>query len=261
MTKKLEQDDYPPTWPAWCVKIGKALEAAEEASGAELEEKGEPPWVDAIGSEVVKYFVPTIRKLDFKDHGPLFIGKLLGHQRTLLKGENGLEKQLTRHAKRADEVDKLMRQKLNRRAYARWHQKALRWHAKYGAAWYSVDTRWNRVVKLKLRVISQGLKAAIDQPESEHAEFHRGYFEALGKELFDEQGNAAHEKLTSTTNIYMLMVVYWRWVRQLPSIPALHRFLCAVLGERQVGDIARTKGICRRFGIRLAPRGRPRKKR
>lgn len=261
MMSTAEASEFPNTWPAWVIKIEKELEAAEEAGGVEMEVKGQPPWVVPMRIELAKLFVPTVRKADYQENGPRFIGKILGHQRNFLKSENGLERQMVRGAEVMERFLEEMRRKLNRKAYARWRKKVAKWQAKYEPDAIRMSERFEAVVKLKLRVISHGIKLSIDQPQMEHKDFQRGYFEALNKEIYDDQGHLLHEKLSSTTMIYHLMATYWRWVKQLPSIPALHRWLCAVLGSSQVGDISRVKGICRRFGVHLAPRGRPRKKR
>jgi hypothetical protein len=261
MMSAAKERDYPSTWPAWVITIDKELEAAEETGGIEIEVPGQPKWVLLIRIELGKLFVPTVRKTDYLDNGPRFIGKVLGHQRKLLKGENGLARQLDRGADAVDRLLEEIQRRLNKKAYARFLKKAEKWQAKFEPDSLRMIERLETMVKQKVRVINRGLKLSIEQSEVEHKDFQRGYFEALDRELYDDQGHLLHEKLSSTTMIYHLMATYWRWVRQLPSIPALHRWLCAVLGASQVGDVSRVKGICRRFGVHLAPRGRPRKKR
>ena len=69
--------------------------------------------------------------------------------------------------------------------------------------------------------------------------------------------NAPGDMSTDATDLYLMLVMYWRWVVRLPSVSELHVWLVRRLGEKRVGEKKRVEKICQRIGLRLARRGRP----
>ncbi len=65
---------------------------------------------------------------------------------------------------------------------------------------------------------------------------------------------------TEATQIYKLMLTFWRFVDELPNTQVLFEFLSATLGQNVVGnDPKRVQQLCRRVGKKFRPPGRPRK--
>ena len=97
---------------------------------------------------------------------------------------------------------------------------------------------------------------ASDAPLEEAKEFHKGFADGVKSEVHWDEADLVMTPLP----IYFIMILCWPVVRKLPSTFALHKWLCVVLGTRQVGEYERVKKICQRFGIHLRRPGRPRKK-
>lgn len=89
----------------------------------------------------------------------------------------------------------------------------------------------------------------------EESDFHRGLADGLrgvGRE-------APGDRSTDATDIYLLLVIWWRFVARLSSVTALHKLVIACLGPARAGEKKRTSKICQRIGLKLSGRGRPRK--
>lgn len=63
---------------------------------------------------------------------------------------------------------------------------------------------------------------------------------------------------SDATEIYLLLVMFWRIVVRFESVTQLHLWLGRFLGPR-VGEKKRVEKICERIGLSLTTRGRPRK--
>ncbi len=89
----------------------------------------------------------------------------------------------------------------------------------------------------------------------DESEFHRG----LSTGLRGFGSGVPGDRSTDATQVYLALVVWWRFVAQLNSVTHLHRWLGLVLGPARAGERKRTEKICERIGLRFRPRGRPRK--
>lgn len=59
--------------------------------------------------------------------------------------------------------------------------------------------------------------------------------------------------------MYLVLVIWWRFIADCQSIAQLHAWLTRVLGPNRAGHLKRTEKICQRLGLKLKGRGRPRK--
>jgi hypothetical protein len=93
-----------------------------------------------------------------------------------------------------------------------------------------------------------------DLPAADAASFFAGKSQGiLGPSGADD--GSLHE--TSATKIYLLLILAWPTVSELPSVSVLHDWLKSRLGPRVVGEKRRVEKLCERMGLRLRGRGRP----
>lgn len=88
----------------------------------------------------------------------------------------------------------------------------------------------------------------------EASEFHRGLssgLQGVGHGVPGDRSNHA-------TDVYLALLVWWRFIPRLGSVTLLHRWLGQVLGPARAGDRKRTEKICERIGLKFRDRGRPR---
>ena len=250
------KNDLPEKWPKWVSKIVRDLEASENMTG-EFLLKGAPGWVPRIWIELIKLMFPKAKPDDYKESGIRFTGAILGHQQALLKGKNGLEKQYEKMTQAFEWMDEELRKKLSAKAYSRLVAESER-------LWPVIEKNLTQVEKMLVRkekAIKSALRLASEQTFEEQVDFFDAYSRAMNTEIYTEQDRPRYEKMSSTTTIYVLMTIYWPFIiKKIRAVPVLHTWLCSLIGETQVGNLDRVKGICRRFGIVLTHRGRPRKK-
>jgi hypothetical protein len=86
---------------------------------------------------------------------------------------------------------------------------------------------------------------AIEQEYEDTAKF----FAALGRAVQRRPATGADIGRTNT-RIYVFLLIHWRSVEKLGSVPALHKVLCKVFGDRLVGvKVKRVEKICERVGL------------
>lgn len=64
---------------------------------------------------------------------------------------------------------------------------------------------------------------------------------------------------TPATEIYLVMLHFWRRVDGMKSVHELHQWLIRVFGSQRIGDLKRIEKICQRIGLSYRKPGRPRK--
>ena len=252
-----EEQVWPATWPSWVIQSLDELQVAESAMKDELLPHHAPEWAWRVLGELVKIANPTIRVANIGESGPRFLGRVVGHLEWLLKSDNGIQKAYESVDEAFERFDTELRKKLSKKAYARFLAEG----EKYQPDVDRFLTAAGKVLETKSVLIGSVKLLADQQPFQENQDFYDGYGHALNVEVIEDDGHFRNEKLTSTTNIYCLLLMFWRYViNRIPSIFLLHVWLCRVLGSKQVGEIGRVKMICHRLRITLGPRGRPRKR-
>lgn len=89
----------------------------------------------------------------------------------------------------------------------------------------------------------------------DESEFHRGLSAGLHGLGPDSPGDRSND----ATEVYLLLVIWWRFVVRFDSVTVLHAWLTRTLGPARAGERKRTEKICQRIGLRFRERGRPRK--
>jgi hypothetical protein len=104
------------------------------------------------------------------------------------------------------------------------------------------------------RAVTRVFTSARKQTPREQADFFKGYADTVW-EMPDARS-------TTTTKIYMFMVLYWREFEALAksgrfSVRHLHDLLCKLFGSHLVGDRKNIEKMCERKGLHFRGRGRP----
>lgn len=111
----------------------------------------------------------------------------------------------------------------------------------------------NSLISLELEEDIATTEAKLNSGEME--DFHKG---ALAAARMLNGRNKAND----ATDIYIFMVICWRWVETMTSVDELHDALTLFLGRNRIGaDVDRTRQICKRVKKRFRAPGRPRKSR
>lgn len=85
------------------------------------------------------------------------------------------------------------------------------------------------------------------------SDFHRGLSDGLRGVGRDVPG----DRSTDATDVYLVLVLWWRFVARLSSVSELHVFIGRCLGPKLVGEKKRTEKICQRLGLSFRAPGRP----
>jgi hypothetical protein len=246
-------EDLPEHWSPWVAQTMSELYAAEEVLFPYIPESA-PNWVHDLLFEVVKVMQPTT-KLNFVDEpGEALLGSVAGHFRHILEAENGLPKQLENLGSISEKLDAEMRKNWGKRKYERYMHRNRRFIADVERFFELQEICYEK----KYEALERCFSGAIKLPLKEQADFFGAYAKALTTELFDADGQSLHQ--TTSTPLYVWMVIFWRYVRRMPSATAVHQWLCRLFGPQQVGELGRIKQLCFRHKIRLRHQGRPKKK-
>jgi hypothetical protein len=254
---KTETDtgEWPERWPEWVKAVLRDLETSADEIGP-IGANDAPAWVERLQLELAKQSIPTIKIDRPGDSGPALLGRIVGHHTWLESSDNGVVAQLERFEKTAQELESALKQKLGIDEYeSRLEQSA--------PLMADMETMWNNITKAweeKTKICTRATASALEQKIDEQSEFFAAYTDALNHPVFDENGRASIETYASLTNIYLLVVIFWRTVVLMGSRKELYDWLCQSLGKSQVGEFERVETICKRQKIRLATRGRPKHK-
>jgi hypothetical protein len=87
----------------------------------------------------------------------------------------------------------------------------------------------------------------------------RNFFRGLSNGLHGVGRNVPGDKSTDATQVYLQLVIFWRFVVRFPSVSQLHEWLVHSQGASLIGDKKRIEKICQRIGLKLSEPGRPTK--
>lgn len=251
-------DCWPDHWPEWVVESFYKLALTENGAERLLPDNA-PEWAFEILAEIIKLSFPKLNLRTLDQSGPEALGAFCGHQQWLEESEYGFKSKFEQLEQALLNLNDLLLQKTGKKKYAKLVAAGERYNADIEYFLDSIDLTLSE----KKNLIRSIVTLAGEQTLSEKSDFMTAYAKALKCPTFDESGTPIREKFPGTSKIYILIVLFWRHVNDLPTMKALHDWLCRLLGKSAIGpyDNGRVKGICKRFGIHLAPRGRPRKKR
>lgn len=89
----------------------------------------------------------------------------------------------------------------------------------------------------------------------DESDFHRG----LSDGLRGLGRGAPGDRSTDATDVYLLLVIWWRFVARLSSVTQLHNLAVRCLGPARAGEKKRIEKLCQRIGLTFRKRGRPKK--
>ena len=245
--------DLPEHWSPWVQQTMRELYAAEEVLLPYFPESA-PNWVHELLHEVVKVMSPNINFKFSDEPGEVILGAAAGHFRHLLEAENGLPKQLEKLGSITEKMDSEIREKWGKRKYERFVRRNRRLIADIEHFFELQAVCYER----KYEALEKCFEGAFLLPINEQALFFSAYSKALSTELTSTNGQSLYQ--TTSTPLYVWMLIFWRYVRRMPSVTVLHQWLCRFFGPQQVGELGRIKQLCFRHKIRFRSRGRPKKK-
>ena len=244
---------WPDHWSPWVVQTLDELYEAERVNFEFIPESA-PYWVHDLLSEVVKVMHPDIKWATLDQPGEAVLGFAAGYFRNVLESENGLPKQLEKLGEISAKRDAELRKKWGKRKYDRFMFKNRRFVAGVEQFFENQQVCYEK----KYEVLKKCFLSAIELPLNEQANFFSAYAKAISTELFNSDGQALRQ--TTSTPLYVWMVIFWRYIRRMPSATALHKGLCWAFGRQQIGELDRVKKMCFRHKIQFRGQGRPRSK-
>ncbi|MBT3191020.1 MAG: hypothetical protein HN341_00540 [Verrucomicrobia bacterium] len=243
--------------PKWASDMFDELAEAQEAVFLKVIPDSAPYWVGNMLVEVVKTMNPTIKM----HNGPFdiaVVGSFVGHLNWFLNDEDGIiKRQFEKATDLLEFLDNELKRKLSKKAYARLQKEG----EKYSQQIESMCAAFVCQSEHMCVLVDKCMKRVLEQPPSQQAQFFDAYSKAVMIPSLDENALVVRDKFPGTSVIYGIMILLWPLVDELPSMAALHEWLCRLFGPNQIGELSRVKGIAKRFRIKLAPRGRPKKKR
>jgi vacuolar-type H+-ATPase catalytic subunit A/Vma1 len=117
-----------------------------------------------------------------------------------------------------------------------------------------------RVILRKGKALERCLKTVVDQSLPDQADFFEAYAQALKNPPLDQTGALVMEKSTGVSNIYLLMVLNWKFVRKFTSAAKCYLWLSKILGSQVVGNEERIQKMCARFGVKFSRHKRNKRK-
>ena len=111
-----------------------------------------------------------------------------------------------------------------------------------------------------LSLVSEVCATALQRPHAEALAFFKAF--ARGAEIKPD-AFASEYRLTRTIRIYAVLWTIWPVIQMrpdlVPSVGALYRLLLRGIPEKDLGDFKNFEQLCRKIGLKLRGRGRPRK--
>jgi hypothetical protein len=184
-----------------------------------------PVWVQNVGREVTKAYYPTAKLKVSANWEPGEVGAMFG--------------QLLAYFDFFADMCEVPEEKVS------WEKLRILYgkDIKERAAAYAKKFSEEFVPDLE-RALKFALRLAIEQDYRACAKF----FSAFGRAI-ERRPSSASDIGRTNTRIYVVLLVAWRSVEKLGSIPALHRALCKIFGNHVVGDLKRVEKICERIEL------------
>jgi len=255
--RKSEDDKWPEHWPDWVKNACDEMDAIEQRFPLTLL-NGTPQWVDKMGLRIIQYMNPTTT-MQYGVSGPSFLGSLAGHFTWLIQSDDGLNALIKRYLEASEKCDAELREKLSEADY----QKLVERIEKYGIVEEveRMSRSLYRVILRKTKTLKKCFETVKAQSLTDQADFFEGYAQALKKPPLDETGALVLEKSTGISQIYLVMVLNWKFVSKLTSAAKCYTWLCSIFGEKIVRNEARVQTMCQAFKVKFSRRKRHQRKR
>ena len=229
---------WPATWPAWVVESFTKFKWIPVASRF---------WVSKLCSFIIAESFPLIKQADSKVSGSRVLGRAVGQQLECLQV---LEESWKKAEQTLAEIDARLQQRISPKTYARLQKKG----QKYQADLEKLVQDFTAVAEKKLELCNAIQVLAQQQPRAESAEFSIGLGEARANPFAGENGELIVGGYR--LKLYLLLLVFWRFVEKFNSSIELYHWSCRWLGKNAVGDIFTFQRLCRSHSIRLGVRGK-----
>jgi hypothetical protein len=213
----------------WLVQIVRWFEEAESKMPEPAFLKGEfPEWVKRLARELMSTLFPVAKLRVGADWTPGEVGALIGHQLAYCHTISSLPRIPLSRAFRKIDKKVVARTRRQIKAFAKSHSVA----------------------------VQRSLAVACGQSYADSTQFFTAFAKALDKRPADA---SASNFQRTTTKVYWVLFQAWPSVEGMGSVHELQQSLCNHLEPHLVGNIKRVEKICQRLGLRLGPRGRPKK--
>ena len=114
-------------------------------------------------------------------------------------------------------------------------------------------TEWYEAMR---GMAKQALASSVDQTYEDMRDFLLGFGDGFSRK---PKNFGAADMGNTTFKVYLFMLMCWRQIQHMKSVPELHGALVVMLGAQQVGDLKRIEKICQRIGLSFRKPGRPEK--
>lgn len=220
----------------WLRRIVARMERAESKLPEPPWWKGNwPKWVENVGRELTRTFHPTAKLRVSDNWEPGEVGAILGQQVAYFDSVADV----------MEVPDGKIDWKKLRLVYGKDIKKRVENYQRKLNEEFFPD--YARGLKFALAL-------AIQQEYRSCAKFFAAFGRAIERRVSSWDGFGR-----TNTQIYIVLLLGWRSVEKLDSVPALHHGLCKIFGTHLVGDLKRIEKMCQRLDLHLGRRGRPRK--
>lgn len=184
-----------------------------------------PMWVENVGRELSKTYFPTAKLKVSKRWEPGEVGAMLGQEIAYLESLSSASQLAEKNVS--------------------WKQLRLTYgkDIKERVQAYERKFRGQFLPDLE-RAYKFALTLAIEQEYRKCSRF----FAAFGRAI-ERRVSSTGDIGRTNTQIYVLLLIAWRSVEKLGSIPKLHEVLCKIFGNNVAGTIKRIEKICERIGL------------
>jgi hypothetical protein len=119
-----------------------------------------------------------------------------------------------------------------------------------------IVNKFNEWYEAMRGMAKQALASSVDQTYEDMRDFLLGFSDGFSRK---PKNFGAGDMGNTTFKVYLFMLLFWRQIQQMKSVPELHRSLVVMLGAQQVGELKRIEKICQRIGLSFRKPGRPSK--
>lgn len=257
-TSKDIRESFPDEWDEWVLVSLTKLESSESAIENSGFIKGLPPWAKSMLEELIKPMLPSIIwELDGQT-GPEFLGRLVGHQEYLLESDEAgiaFDHQLLNLDKSVKSIESFYKENYPEEEFEA-HSELGEDLAEY---WSSGLEHLIDVLEKKSEAIKQCRTRAFEQPFEVSQEFNKAYSQAQSTSLYNEHGNI--DRLSNWNKVMLALIIFKPFVEKkeyIKNLPALHKWIVRIHGYPII-SFGSFKALCRKHGLKLADRGRPKK--
>jgi hypothetical protein len=195
-----------------------------------------PAWAENIEREVSVVLLPAAKlRKEYLNAAPRRVGAVLGHACAMAVWMNEALAELMWEASEAHDIQ------------------VTEEHERKGEEFLNTIAKWYEAAR---NLAKHALTSCVDQTYEDMSGFLTGFSDGFARKPkkfgFADIGGTSFK-------VYFVMLMSWRQIEGMKSVPELYRMLVAKLGAPQVGDLKRIEKICQRLGLSFRKPGRPSK--